>query len=371
LTRGGEALGDDEHTKTVGEPVDDAMVKILVTAPDGQKVAGQLQPIGDGKYSIALQSHLIGNYNVTVIASDYDAANQNYNNSEYMITTEHSFYISPEEEPTENSPKYYIYLAWQQLNTIMNTYCPNPPQECDLDNKTKRDISDARSLINTALGYFLNDNHLKTNKGLTFYDKITSAVNDIYPYLDDPDLENNIDLALSYLIEGSYKLAVIVRDEAEEPGACHVSNCEELLKNANSELGKAIDESKQNNYVYIFNHLTNAWKFAMNVMGANLHKENSGEEGNSSIPTEYGLDQNYPNPFNPSTTINYQLPEKNHVSLQIYDILGNLITTLVDQEMEPGFHSIAWNASGLASGVYIYRLISGSFISSKKLILMR
>ena len=108
------------------------------------------------------------------------------------------------------------------------------------------------------------------------------------------------------MIEGSYKLAVIVRDEAELPGACQVSNCEQLLANTNRELGKAIDEKKQDHYVYILNHLTNAWKFAMNAMGANLRKE-SGEEEVSLTPTEYGLDQNYPNPFNPATTINYQL----------------------------------------------------------------
>ena len=131
-----------------------------------------------------------------------------------------------------------------------------------------------------------------------------------------------------------------------------------------------MDESKQNNYVYIFNHFTNAWKFAQTAMGENLKKQ-SGEEGSDLIPTEYGMEQNYPNPFNPTTTINYQLPEKNHVSLRIYDILGNLVTTLVDQEMEPGYYNVSWNAISLASGVYIYRIISGSFVSTKKLMLMK
>jgi len=218
----------------------------------------------------------------------------------------------------------------------------------------------------------VNDgNHLRTTKGLSFYDKITSAVNSIDSYLSNPDFGSDIDLSLYYLIQGSYKLAVIVRDEAELPGACQVSNCEELLENTNRELGKAIDERKQDHYVYILNHLTNAWKFAMNVMGANLNKEGSEEEASLTIPVEYGLDQNYPNPFNPNTTINYQLPAKNHVSLKVYDILGNLITTLVDQEMEAGYYNVNWNASQLASGLYIYRIISGSFVSTKKMILMK
>ncbi|MBT8390808.1 MAG: T9SS type A sorting domain-containing protein, partial [Ignavibacteria bacterium] len=59
------------------------------------------------------------------------------------------------------------------------------------------------------------------------------------------------------------------------------------------------------------------------------------------------------------------------VSLKVYDILGNLVTTLVDQEMDAGYYTVSWNAGNLASGVYIYRFVSDSFISSKKLILMK
>ena len=253
----------------------------------------------------------------------------------------------------------------------MNEYCP-ANNNCSLDNKTKKNLNGAISSISSALGYFESDgNHLKTNKGLSFYDKITSAVNNIYAYISEPTFGNNIDEAIGYLKEGSYKLAIIVRDEAEEDGACQASNCDELLKNVNSEIGKALKDSKQNNYVYIFNHLTNAWKFAMNAMGANLRKDGTESTADIGIPNTYGLDQNYPNPFNPSTIIKYQLPENNHVSIRVFDILGNLITTLVDEQMNAGFHSVNWNASGLASGVYFYRINSGDFSSIKKLILMK
>ena len=235
-------------------------------------------------------------------------------------------------------------------------------------------MNSAISLIETALTYFeRNDgNHLKTKKGLNFYDNITSAVNDIYSYISDPLFGSNIYDAIDYLKEGSYRLAIIVRDEALVDGACQVSNCDELIKNANSEIGKALDDSKQNNYVFIFNHLTNAWKFSMNVLGANLKKElGVNDSDDHTIPTEYSLGQNYPNPFNPSTTISFQLPEKKHVSLKIYDIQGTLVTTLVDGEMETGYHSARWNASGYASGVYFYRFTSGSFVSSKRLLLLK
>jgi hypothetical protein len=152
-------------------------------------------------------------------------------------------------------------------------------------------------------------------------------------------------------------------------GACVVSNCDELLKNANTQLGKALHEYDKGNYVNTFNHLTNAWKHAQNMMGANLRKETAGS--NNSLPTEYGLDQNYPNPFNPTTKINYQLPEKNHATLRIYDILGNLVTTLVDQVLDSGYYTVTWNASRLASGVYFYTFRSGSYVSTKKLMLLK
>jgi hypothetical protein len=327
--------------------------------------------MGDGVYTLTLVTTVLGNYDIDVIVSD-NVANGETRNSQYLITTEHSFYVSPYEEPAEFTGKVYIQKALDKLLAIKAEFCPTN-NNCSWNNKTKQDINNAISSLNTALTYFVvNDgNHLKTNKGLSFYDKITTTVNDIYSYLTEPDFGEDIDLSLYYMIQGSYKLAVIVRDEAELPGACQVSNCEQLLASTNRELGKAIDERKQDHYVYILNHLTNAWKFGMNVMGANLNKGGVEGEDNLTVPTEYSLDQNYPNPFNPSTTINYQLPANNHVSLKVYDILGNLVSTLVDEEMEAGYYSVNWNASQLASGIYIYRIISGTYVSTKKMILMK
>jgi len=66
--------------------------------------------------------------------------------------------------------------------------------------------------------------------------------------------------------------------------------------------------------------------------------------------------QNYPNPFNPSTNISWRLAASSHVTLKIYDMLGKEIVTLVNKELNAGLHSVNWNAPGLTSGVYIYRL---------------
>ena len=88
-------------------------------------------------------------------------------------------------------------------------------------------------------------------------------------------------------------------------------------------------------------------------------------------PITYELSQNYPNPFNPSTTIKYQIPNAGNVSLKIYDILGREVTTLVDEFKNEGRYEVIFNASKLASGVYIYTIKSNDFTASKKLMLLK
>jgi len=89
------------------------------------------------------------------------------------------------------------------------------------------------------------------------------------------------------------------------------------------------------------------------------------------LPTEYKLEQNYPNPFNPSTKIRYQVSSITAVSLKVYDILGNEIATLVNEKKEPGYYEVEFNASQFASGVYIYRLQTGNFVSTKKMMVLK
>ncbi len=91
----------------------------------------------------------------------------------------------------------------------------------------------------------------------------------------------------------------------------------------------------------------------------------------SPIPDIFYLFQNYPQPFNPVTTIKYQIPELSFVTIRVFDLLGNEITTLVKEKKQRGIYEVSFNADGLASGVYIYKLIAGKFTASKKLILMK
>ncbi|MFN0158581.1 MAG: choice-of-anchor B family protein [Bacteroidota bacterium] len=91
----------------------------------------------------------------------------------------------------------------------------------------------------------------------------------------------------------------------------------------------------------------------------------------SSRPAEFALHQNYPNPFNPRTIINYQNATKNWVTLKVYDVLGREMASLVNEIQDSGLHSVAWDASGQPSGVYFYRLRSGTLVEQKKMILMK
>jgi hypothetical protein len=89
------------------------------------------------------------------------------------------------------------------------------------------------------------------------------------------------------------------------------------------------------------------------------------------LPTVMELHQNYPNPFNPATHISFSLPDRTHVRLTVYNALGEEVATLVDGEIVAGHHTVVFDASSVASGLYLYRLAAGGFVRTKKMILLR
>ena len=88
-------------------------------------------------------------------------------------------------------------------------------------------------------------------------------------------------------------------------------------------------------------------------------------------PTELNLEQNYPNPFNPTTTIRYGLPARSHVTLTVFNTLGQQVAVLQNGEKDAGYHEVRFDGMNLPSGVYFYRLKAGSFTETKRLLLVR
>jgi len=95
------------------------------------------------------------------------------------------------------------------------------------------------------------------------------------------------------------------------------------------------------------------------------------QEVTPSLPQQFILSQNYPNPFNPSTTINYSIPQTSFVILKVYDVLGNEVVTLVEEEKEAGCYKVEFNGSKLSSSIYLYRLQAGDISMTKKFILLK
>ena len=89
------------------------------------------------------------------------------------------------------------------------------------------------------------------------------------------------------------------------------------------------------------------------------------------LPPEFGLSQNVPNPFNPTTTIAYDLPEVSDVTLTIYTLTGQQVATLVLGHQEAGHYEVAWDGSGFATGVYLYRLEAGDFVQTRRMLLLK
>lgn len=119
----------------------------------------------------------------------------------------------------------------------------------------------------------------------------------------------------------------------------------------------------------------NEWEDTITMLGtaamAGANLSTSIDKPAADIPLRFNLDQNYPNPFNPTTKIGFTLPSASKVTLTIYNILGQKVATLVDQQLTAGNHTVNFNASALSSGMYLYRLEAGDNVSNKKMMLIK
>jgi hypothetical protein len=131
--------------------------------------------------------------------------------------------------------------------------------------------------------------------------------------------------------------------------------------------------------------LTSTSVYALAVSGTNLFAGTvggvwrrplsemiAGVEGlQSALPEQFSLGQNYPNPFNPNTKIQFGLPRSSYVTLKVYDLLGREVSSLMGENLPVGSYETQWKASGYPSGVYFYRIVAGSFVETRKMILAK
>lgn len=249
------------------------------------------------------------------------------------------------------------------------------------------------------------------------YDVIAIVPENTEEYLDTTALEGD---------KYSYKISVYNAEGHSESDSCFTSVEKVLLPpdglsgtvnndnhvelswadNSDMEEGYIIERKTDEEYMVIdpvdVNHTTftdpntfagSTYYYRVKAYGNDLESEYCEEvsvtitivgiEKLEGIPTEYTLYNNYPNPFNPTTVIRYGIPRKSewhsdlHVTLKVYDILGNLVATLQDGPQAPGYYERTWNAgeissgTGCASGIYLYVLNAGNHVESRKMILIK
>lgn len=125
---------------------------------------------------------------------------------------------------------------------------------------------------------------------------------------------------------------------------------------------KAVDST---NWASVFSDFVSSQSLVVNIYGSdNAVNKNI-------IPKTFSLKQNYPNPFNPITKIEYELPKDIFIKIKIYDILGREVKTLVNEFKNAGSYIISFNGSEFASGIYFYRIQAGSFVSVKRMVLIK
>jgi hypothetical protein len=119
-----------------------------------------------------------------------------------------------------------------------------------------------------------------------------------------------------------------------------------------------------NNYIYAGTTGNDAWKRPIpDLVGITIN--------NNTIPQKYSLNQNYPNPFNPKTVIGYDLPKAGYVKLTVFDLLGREVAVLVNGQQSAGTFRAEWDGSNNSSGIYYYKLTSGNFTQTNKMVLVK
>jgi hypothetical protein len=213
-------------------------------------------------------------------------------------------------------------------------------------------------------GFYLPDLWGAPGTGVSIDNLTPQFVNyNIQAHSEGTAIEWNVDRIIHYDIEGFNIYRQLT------PGVSLIP--ENLIAALNAEYDEYLDLNviSGQDYYYILEVFDNSgnssFSSELSLTISNI------AENQFTIPKEFRLMQNFPNPFNPSTEISWQSPVGSHQTLKIYDILGREVATLVDEFREAGRYEVNFDASRLASGVYIYRLSAGSFVESNKMLLIK
>jgi hypothetical protein len=166
-------------------------------------------------------------------------------------------------------------------------------------------------------------------------------------------------LALVLLLTGNLFSQYSIRNSVFGGGGGVISNGSYTLA---STIAQPIVGTSENNSISV---LSGFWYTVQHEIATSV------DQVDNAIPREFRLEQNYPNPFNPSTNIQFSIAEGGRVTLRVYDLLGREVKKLVDDEFNPGVYTVTFDAAGLSSGMYIYRIEAGSFIQTKRLVLLK
>ncbi|MCH8325423.1 MAG: T9SS type A sorting domain-containing protein [Bacteroidetes bacterium] len=254
------------------------------------------------------------------------------------------------------------------------------PYLTDPDKKIRKAVEKAIKHIDKSLEakLWVDVNHL-TKKGKKVFDEEKKAVKKLKNKKFIPPFSTDALAAINFLITADKNLAQVAINEV----ACNGDpKCEKELQKANKEMDKALKELVKNKYDKAIDHYKKAWQHAQKatkkaaVASVTDNNESISLDNTINIPVDFTLSQNYPNPFNPSTVIKYALPEASFVTLKIYNMLGQEIKTLVSGDKSAGVYNVQWNGkdnygSPVASGTYIYRIVTGNYAQSNKMILLK
>jgi hypothetical protein len=149
----------------------------------------------------------------------------------------------------------------------------------------------------------------------------------------------------------------------------------QILKTYNGGLNWGYQLDSVGSYKFSFIDSLRGWKGDFGIAkttngGGTLIYSGFINTGNE-IPVDFTLHQNYPNPFNPATTINLDVPKSSEVNLVICDMLGRELYTIANQFLKTGSYSFTWDARNYSSGIYFYRLTAGSFLQTRKMVLIK